>query len=66
MILNKIMDLFMSSLGTLIPERPCYMFYAIRYQAYQGLTHVVFCWYSYLILQTHTHKNTQHTQGPID
>ena len=56
----------MSSLGTLIPERPCYMFYAIRYQAYQGLTHVVFCWYSYLILQTHTHKNTQHTQGPID
>ena len=32
----------MSSLGTLVPERPCYVFH------------------------THTHKDIQDTQGPID
>ena len=32
----------MSSLGTLVPERPCYVFH------------------------THTHKDTEHTQEPVD
>ena len=32
----------MSSLGTLVPERPCYVFH------------------------THTHKDTEHTKGPVD
>ena len=37
----------MLSLGTLVPERPCYVFYATRHQVYWGLTHnVVFRWYS--------------------
>ena len=39
-----IMDLYMSSLGTLVTEGPCCVFYATRHQVSWGLTHnVVFC-----------------------
>ena len=64
-LLNDDMDLYMSSLCTLVPEGPWCVFYATKRQGYWGLTHnVVFYWYSDLIL--HTHTNTQHTQGPVD
>ena len=54
MFLLEIIDLHMSSLGTLLPEKPC-MLYTTRYQIYWGLTHNEgFCWYSDLI--SHTHK----------
>ena len=66
--LNDIMDLtdpHMSSLGTFVPEVPCYVFYATRPQIYWGLIHNgVFCWYSDLILQTHTHTHTLNVMGP--
>ena len=70
-LLNDIINLHMSSLGTLVPEGPWYLFYAKRRQVYWGLTHnVVFCWYSNLILRTqthtYTHKDIQHTQGLVD
>ena len=68
-ILLNIMDLHMSSLGTLVPKEPWSVFYAKRRQVYWGLTHhVVFCRYSDLISNTHkdTHKDTQHIQGPVD
>ena len=36
--------LYTSSLGTMVPEGPCCMFYAIRCQVNWGLAHnVVFC-----------------------
>ena len=63
-LVNDNMDLHMSSLGILVLERPWCVFYATRRQVYWGLTHVVFYWYSDLI--SHTHKHTQHTQGPVD
>ena len=59
-----ILDLHMSSLGTLVPEEPWCAFYATRHQVYWGLTHVDSCWYSNLLSHTRTH--TQHTQGPVD
>ena len=55
-LLNDNMDLHVSSYGTLVPEGPWCMFYAIRHQVYWGLTHVVvFYWYSDLISHTQTH-----------
>ena len=43
-LLNDIMDLDMSSLGTLVPEEPCCVFYTTRHQIYGDLTHnEVFC-----------------------
>ena len=66
-LLNDNMDLYMSSLGTLVPEGAWCVFYATRRQVYWGLTdNVVFYWYSYLISHTQTEKHTQHTQGPVD
>ena len=57
-----IMDLHMSSFGTLIPEGPWCVFYATRRQVYWGLTYsVVFCWYFDLISYAHND-----TQGPVD
>ena len=47
----------MSSLGSLVPEGPWCVFYAIRHQAYWGLTHTIqvkYIWY-----HTHKHTNTQ-------
>ena len=63
-LLNDIMHLYMLRLGNLAPERSCYVFYATRYQIYRGLTHVDFCWSN--ITNTHTQKDTYHTQGPMD
>ena len=61
--LIAIMDLHMSNLGTLVPEGPCYVFYATRCQVYWGLWHMFFCWYSDLISHT-SHINT-YTQTHI-
>lgn len=62
---NAIMDLHMSNLSILVPERLCCVFYATRHQFHWGLTQKVFCWYSDLIwhIQIETHKHTQYTQG---
>ena len=68
-LLNNIMNLHMSSLGTLVPEVPWWVFYTTRHQVYWCLTHnVAFCWYSDLIshTRTNTQKDTQHTEKPVD
>ena len=76
-LLNAIVGLYMSSLGNLVPEGPCYVFYATRRQFYWGLIHnLFFCWCSDFISHkhthahahshTHTHKDIEYTQGPID
>ena len=61
------MDLHMSSLATLVPEgqKDLELFYATRYQVYWGLTYVDFCQYCTDLI-SHTHKDTQHTQWPVD
>ena len=60
-LLTGIMDLYMSSVVTLVPEAPWCVFYATtRHQVYWGLpNNVIFCWYSDLI--SHTHTNTHST-----
>ena len=64
-----ILDLHMSSLGTLVPEEPWCAFYATRHQVYWGLTHVDSCWYSNLLshtqthTHTHTHTHTAHSEA---
>ena len=55
------MYLHVSSLGTLVPERLCCVFYATKLQVRWGLTHLVFRWYFGLISH-----NTDATQGLID
>ena len=70
-LLNDIMDLHMPSLDTLVTEGAWCMFYATwRQVEVWDLTKCGFCWYSNMIshTQTHTytHKDTQHTQGPVD
>ena len=48
---------------------PWCVFYIARRQVYWSLTHVVFAsaltWY-HTQEHTHTHKDTQHTQGPVN
>ena len=51
----------MSSLGSLVPEGPGCVFYAIRHHVYLGLTHTI-C-HIYLIRHTQTQKHTHHTQA---
>ena len=63
-LLNDIMDLNMLSLGTSVPERTWCVFYALRHQVYWSMTHVFFCQYFDLI--SHSQKDTQHTQGPLE
>ena len=66
-LLNDIMDVHMSSLGTLMQEGGWLVFYITRHQIYWGLTcKVIFSWYSDLISNTQTHTDTQYTQGPVD
>ena len=66
-ILNANMDIHMSSLVTLVPVGPSFVFYVTRHQVYWGLTHnAVFYWYSNLISHTQTCKHTQHTQRSVD
>ena len=68
-LLNDILDLEVLSVGNLVLEGPWHMFYGRRHQVYRDLTHnAILCWYSDLIshTQTHTHKDTQYTQVPVD
>ena len=65
-LLNDIMDLHELSLGTFVPEG----FWCILCNKASSLLrsshNVVLCWYSDLILHTHTHKYTNtHTQRYI-
>ena len=57
-LLNGNMDLYMSSLCTLVPEGPWCVFYAIRRQVYWGLTHNV--GFTGTLIWYHTHKHTAH------
>ena len=54
---DDIMVLYMSCFGTLVPERPCYMFDATRNQVYWGLTHNVI--FSGTMIWYHKHIYTQ-------
>ena len=57
-MLNDVMDLHTSSLGTLVPGGTCCVFYAIRCQVYWGLIYnVVSCYYSC----RHRCKDTAHS-----
>ena len=59
-LLTDIMNLYMSSLVTLVLEGSWCVVYATRHQVYWGLTHnVIFCWYSDLISHSQTHTQTQ-------
>ena len=58
------MDLYMSSLGTIVPEGPWCVFYATRCHVYWGLTHTVV--FTGTLIWYHTHKHTQHTLGPVN
>ena len=51
------MDLNLSSLGTLVPAAPCFVFYLLRHQIYWrfGTDDMVFWFYNLLL---HTQKNT--------
>ena len=60
-LLNDIMDLHMSSFGTLVPEGPWCVFYATRHQVYWGLAHLIFYWCSDLITHTHTYTKIHST-----
>ena len=52
--INDIMDLHMSSLGTLVPGLRC-VFYATSYQVYEGLTH------NEVFTPIHKKRNTAHS-----
>ena len=70
-LLDDSMDLYMSSLGTLVPERPWCVFHATRCQVYWILTHnMVFYLYSDLISITHnthtTYSGTSRLTPPIN
>ena len=64
-LLNDIINLHVSSLGTLVPRGPYCVFYATRHQAYWGLTHGIV--FASALIWYHTHKQT-HTaySGAID
>ena len=61
----SIMDLCMSSLGTLVPEGPWCVFYATRCQVYWGLAHnvvlLLILWFDITHTNTHTYTKTQYT-----
>ena len=62
-LFDNIMDLHMPSLGILVPEEPCCVFYTTRYQIYWGLTYnevfLLVLWFDII----HTNKDIQHTQS---
>ena len=59
-LLNDIVDIHISILGTFVPERRWCVFYATRRQVYWGLTHnKILFWYSDLISHTQTHTRTK-------
>ena len=57
-LLNGNIDPHVSSLGSLVPEGPWYVFSAIRHQIYWGLTHTIkvkyICYHTHTNFQTHT------------
>ena len=60
-LLNDIMDLHMFSLGTLISEGVCCVFYTTRHQIYWGLTNnKCFCWYSDLMSHKKSRAHSKH------
>ena len=66
---NNIMDLQMTSLGTLVPEGPSCVFYATNLGVL--IHNVFFCWYliwyhTHTCTNTLTHKDTQRSLGPVD
>ena len=74
---NEIMDLHMSSLGTLVPEGPWCLFYATLSRLLKSDTKygcLLVPWLSITHTHIHTHKHThtqtrttqRHTQGPVD
>ena len=68
-LLNDVMDLHMSSLGTLVPEGPWCVFYARRHQVYWGLKIMpfanTFIWY-HTHGNTHTYTDIEHIQWSVD
>ena len=69
-LLNNVMDLHMSSLGTLLPDWPLCVFYATRHQVYWSLA-CGFCgfflvlWFDIIYTNTYTQRQTAHS-GPVD
>ena len=61
-LINYIVDLYMLSLGTLVPEGPCSMFYATRPLVYWGLTNDVFFLLLFWFDITQTQTITPSTQ----
>ena len=59
-----LLDLLMSSLGTLVPEGPWCVFYTTRHQVYWGLTHSVVFNCTLIWYHTHEHTNT-HTHSTL-
>ena len=61
-------DLHLSSLGTLLPEAPCYAFYATRNQIYcrSDTDHMAFAGTLIWYYSTHKQMHAHHTQGLID
>ena len=62
-LVNDIMYLCMSVLGTLVPEGLWCVFYA-RCQVYWGLT--LYLVYACTLIWYQMYRQTQHTQGPVD
>ena len=66
-LVNDIMDLFMSSLGTLVPEGPCCVFYATRRQVRSDTScgFLLVLWFNITHTRTHarTHAHIQSKQG---
>ena len=61
------MDLLLLSLGTLLPEAPCYVFYATMHQVYCRFDTDGMAFSGILILykthtHTHTHTHTKETE----
>ena len=64
-LFNDIIGLNLTSLGTLVPESPCKVFFAIRCHADAMFDIGHEFWHSDLIPHKQTNTHT-HTQGPID
>ena len=66
-----IKDLYMSSIGTLVPERPWCVFYGTRHQVYwvievwQIVWFFLVLWFDITHPKTCKHTETQHTLGPV-
>ena len=68
-LVNDIMDLFMSSLGTLVPEGPCCVFYATRRQVRSDTScgFLLVLWFNITHTRTHARTHTyKANRGLID